>query len=81
MTTTPTITPEYQDAVVSLEHAYKNNLRVFCDWASDKWKMRKEDGVLVSKGDLPTDEYILGWNAALKSLNGALDLFIGEVGQ
>ena len=70
---------EYQAAVADLEECYKAGLRAFAKWFAREWQQSRESWIKAYSDPVPSDDWFVGWNAAVAGIEGALDVFLGDM--
>lgn len=74
-----TETAEYQNAIGSLQEAYKESLRSFADYFEKNWKFESEEEWKKSYAEpYPGNEWIKGHNIGISAVHMALDVFLDE---
>ena len=72
---------DFAAAVEKLEQAYREGLHAFTQWVAEAWQLDTAEQWRASTAEpYPGEDYRAGWNAAMASLEGALELFLEEHG-
>ena len=78
---TQTPSEAFQEARSKIDDAYRDGLRAFVAWIHDEWQGLGQQEWESSYADpYPGALYTEGWNAAIASLQGALECFADEHG-
>jgi len=80
MSLDPTLGPaEFQQAIQSLEEAYRSGMNGFIAWLQKNWRYDTKKK-RPNAEPWPGKDVERGWNTAIDSMDGALACFLDECG-
>jgi len=68
---------EFKLALSQIEESYRTALRCFVKYLQDDWKLEPNEKWPHAE-PVPSDDFRSGYESAMRSLDGALDLFMDE---
>lgn len=69
---------EYQGALSMLEVAMRDAVKAFAQWHIENWQISREQWIKECREKPPSEKYIDGFNAGVKSVADSLDTFLDE---